>query len=36
MDATPYYLNEILRIADPEFMPTEDDMVMTRVRTTGG
>lgn len=35
MDATPYYLNEIFRIADPDFEPTEDDMVMTRVRTTG-
>ena len=35
MDATPYYLNEIIRIAEPDFEPTEDDMVMTRVRTTG-
>jgi hypothetical protein len=35
MDATPYYLNEVLRIADPDYEPTEDDMVMTRVRTTG-
>jgi GTPase SAR1 family protein len=35
MDATPYYLNEIYRIAEPDFEPTEDDMVMTRVRTTG-
>ncbi len=35
MDATPYYLNEIHRIAEPDFEPTEDDMVMTRVRTTG-
>lgn len=35
MDGTPYYLNEILRIAEVDFSPTEDDMVMTRVRTTG-
>lgn len=35
MDATPYYLNEVLRIAEDDFEPTEDDMVMARVRTTG-
>lgn len=35
MDATPYYLNECHRIASLDFEPTEDDMVMTRVRTTG-
>lgn len=35
MDATPYYLNECLRIAEEGFEPTEEDMVMTRVRTTG-
>jgi GTPase SAR1 family protein len=35
MDATPYYLNEVMRITDSDYEPTEDDMVMTRVRTTG-
>lgn len=35
MDATPYYLNEIHRIADPYFEPSDEDIVMTRVRTTG-
>lgn len=35
MDATPYYLNEVSRICSGDFEPTEDDMVMTRVRTTG-
>lgn len=35
MDATPYYLNEVYRIADKDFEPTEEDMIMTRVRTTG-
>lgn len=35
MDATPYYMNEVLRIADDDFEPTEEDAVMTRVRTTG-
>jgi GTPase SAR1 family protein len=35
MDATPYYLNEVYRIADREFRPNEEDMIMARVRTTG-
>lgn len=35
MDATPYYLNEVFRIADNNFMPNEDDMIMARIRTTG-
>ena len=35
MDATPYYLNEVYRIADKEFRPNEEDMIMARVRTTG-
>ena len=35
MDSTDYYLNEVERIAEPDFIPTEEDMIMTRVRTTG-
>lgn len=35
MDATPFYLNEVFRISDPDFEPSEEDMVMARVRTTG-
>jgi GTPase SAR1 family protein len=35
MDATPYYLTEVNRIADKDFSPNEDDMIMARVRTTG-
>jgi GTPase SAR1 family protein len=35
LDATPYYLDEVFRLADPDFDPTEDDVIMTRVRTTG-
>jgi GTPase SAR1 family protein len=35
MDATPYYLNEVRRIAQSDFEPTEEDMIMARVRTTG-
>jgi len=35
MDATHYYLREVHRIGDSEFEPTEEDCIMTRVRTTG-
>mmetsp|Transcript_13742 Transcript_13742/g.14944 ORF Transcript_13742/g.14944 Transcript_13742/m.14944 type:complete len:389 (-) Transcript_13742:1361-2527(-) len=35
MDATPYYLNEVYRIADKDFKPNDEDMIMARVRTTG-
>ena len=35
MDATAYYLNEVQRIADPAFEPTEEDHIMARIRTTG-
>lgn len=35
MDALPYYLNEVERLSSEEYEPTEEDMVMTRVRTTG-
>ncbi len=35
MDATPYYLNEVTRIADNAFTPNDDDMIMARIRTTG-
>jgi len=35
MDATPYYLTEVLRLTEEDFIPTEEDIVMTRVRTTG-
>lgn len=35
LDATPYYLDEAERLADPDYEPTEEDIIMTRVRTTG-
>jgi GTPase SAR1 family protein len=35
MDATAYYLNEVVRLAEEDYVPNEDDMIMTRVRTTG-
>lgn len=34
-DATPYYLNEVVRIATADFEPNEEDVLMTRVRSTG-
>ena len=35
MDSTDYYLDEIERIAQSNYVPTEEDTIMTRVRTTG-
>ena len=35
LDATPYYLNEVNRLASDDLELTEDDILMTRVRTTG-
>jgi len=35
LDAAPYYFQEILRLAEEDFSPNEEDMLMTRVRTTG-
>lgn len=34
-DATPYYLDEVVRIAAEDFEPNEDDFLMTRIRSTG-
>jgi hypothetical protein len=30
-----YYLDEVERIAESDYIPTEEDTIMTRVRTTG-
>nr|AAB19931.1 G-protein alpha-subunit 8 [Dictyostelium discoideum, Peptide, 154 aa] [Dictyostelium discoideum] len=35
LDATPYYFENIQRFLDDDFVPTEEDCIMTRVRTTG-
>lgn len=35
MDGTPYYLNEVYRIAAFDFVPNEEDMIWARIRTTG-
>lgn len=35
LDGAEYYFEHALRIAEVDFIPTDEDMVMTRVRTTG-
>jgi hypothetical protein len=35
LDAASYYFEHVERIGDPDFQPTDDDIVMARVRTTG-
>eukprot|EP00618_Florenciella_parvula_P032277 CAMPEP_0119464418 /NCGR_PEP_ID=MMETSP1344-20130328/25_1 /TAXON_ID=236787 /ORGANISM="Florenciella parvula, Strain CCMP2471" /LENGTH=352 /DNA_ID=CAMNT_0007496627 /DNA_START=332 /DNA_END=1390 /DNA_ORIENTATION=+ len=35
LDAHVYYFDNMERFADDDFDPTEEDMIMTRVRTTG-
>ncbi|KYQ93064.1 G-protein subunit alpha 8 [Tieghemostelium lacteum] len=35
LDATPYYFENIQRFLEDDFVPTEEDCIMTRVRTTG-
>lgn len=34
-DSAPYYFENVERIGAPGFEPTEEDIVMSRVRTTG-
>ncbi|KAK0418594.1 hypothetical protein QR680_013659 [Steinernema hermaphroditum] len=34
-DSAAYYLNSLDRIAQPDYIPTQDDVLRTRVRTTG-
>lgn len=34
-DSAPYYLNALERIAQPNYIPTQDDVLRTRVKTTG-
>lgn len=34
-DSTKYYLDELARLADPEYLPTEQDILRARVPTTG-
>jgi len=35
LDAAPYYFENAWRFSEPQFEPTDDDIVMARVRTTG-
>jgi len=35
LDATPYYFEHIQRFIEDDYVPTEEDCIMTRVRTTG-
>ncbi|EDV21414.1 uncharacterized protein TRIADDRAFT_50797 [Trichoplax adhaerens] len=34
-DSAPYYLNSIDRLGKPEYIPSEQDVLRTRVKTTG-
>lgn len=34
-DSAAYYLNSLDRIAKPEYVPTQQDVLRTRVKTTG-
>jgi len=35
LDASPYYFENINRFLEEDFVPTEEDCIMTRIRTTG-
>ncbi|KIN08447.1 hypothetical protein OIDMADRAFT_109991 [Oidiodendron maius Zn] len=35
MDSAPYFFDEVNRIADPEYIPTEADVLRARTKTTG-
>jgi len=35
LDAVEYYLRNLLRFAEPDFVPTEEDAIRARIRTTG-
>jgi len=35
LDASEYYFTNVMRMVEEDYRPTEEDMVMTRVRTTG-
>lgn len=34
-DSAPYYLNSLDRVSQPGYIPTQDDVLRTRVKTTG-
>lgn len=35
MDSAPYFFDEVQRIASPDYIPTESDVLRARTRTTG-
>lgn len=35
LDAAQYYFENVERVAEEDYVPTDEDMLMTRVRTTG-
>lgn len=35
LDAAVYYFNNCIRLGEEDFVATDEDMIMTRVRTTG-
>lgn len=35
LDAANYYFDHAVRIGNPDYVPTDEDVIMTRVRTTG-
>lgn len=34
-DSAAYYLNSLDRISQPDYLPTQQDVLRTRVKTTG-
>jgi hypothetical protein len=35
LDAAPYYFDNVIRLGEDDYVPNDEDMIMTRVRTTG-
>lgn len=35
LDAASYYFDHAVRLASPDYVPTDEDVIMTRIRTTG-
>ena len=35
LDAAVYYFENVIRLGEEDFVPSDEDMIMTRVRTTG-
>ncbi|XP_071802275.1 guanine nucleotide-binding protein G(t) subunit alpha-3-like [Asterias amurensis] len=35
IDSTAYYIENVYRLADPDYLPTDEDIIRSRLRTTG-